>query len=137
MMICTFVRTCSVVVLLAVNPAAGIAQDAPLLPTFAEETATAGIASVFSGEWEFMVGGGVAVFDCNADRKPDMLIAGGTSPATFYPLAGRLQPWFAVAALLLTMAALWIGQEQWDEAPPAARTADRNSRKGAVSPSME
>ena len=84
MMICTFARTCSVAVLLAVNPAAGIAQDAPLLPTFVEETATAGIASVFSGEWEFMVGGGVAVFDCNADRKPDMLIAGGTSPATFY-----------------------------------------------------
>lgn len=31
------------------------------------------------------------------------------SPASFYPLAGRLVPWFAVAALLLTLVALAIG----------------------------
>jgi heme exporter protein C len=31
------------------------------------------------------------------------------SPATFYPLAGRLQPWFAVAAVLLAIAGLWVG----------------------------
>ena len=31
------------------------------------------------------------------------------SPATFYPLAGRLIPWFAWAASLLAVAGLWIG----------------------------
>jgi len=31
------------------------------------------------------------------------------SPATFYPLAGKLQPWFAGLAALLTIAGLWIG----------------------------
>ena len=31
------------------------------------------------------------------------------SPVTFYPLAGRLTPWFAWAAALLTIVGLWIG----------------------------
>ena len=31
------------------------------------------------------------------------------SPATFYPLAGRLTPWFAWAAALLGIVGLWIG----------------------------
>jgi hypothetical protein len=36
------------------------------------------------GDWEYMVGGGVATFDCNDDGFADMLLAGGTSPAKFY-----------------------------------------------------
>ena len=32
-----------------------------------------------------------------------------SSPATFYPFAGRVAPWFAVAAALCTIAGLWIG----------------------------
>jgi len=31
------------------------------------------------------------------------------SPAAFYPLAGRLQNWSAAAAVLLTLAGLWVG----------------------------
>jgi heme exporter protein C len=31
------------------------------------------------------------------------------SPATFYPVAGRLIPWFAAAAAVLTTIGLWIG----------------------------
>jgi heme exporter protein C len=31
------------------------------------------------------------------------------TPATFYPLAGRMQPWFGLAALLLAVAGLWMG----------------------------
>ena len=31
------------------------------------------------------------------------------SPQTFYPLAGRLIPWFSGAALLLAAVGLWIG----------------------------
>ena len=31
------------------------------------------------------------------------------SPATFYPLAGRLLPWFALLAVLFAAAGLWVG----------------------------
>lgn len=61
-----------------------VAQAAPVTPRFVEETASSGIESTFTGEWEYMVGGGVAVFDCNGDGYEDMLLAGGTSPAKFY-----------------------------------------------------
>jgi hypothetical protein len=54
------------------------------VPRFAEETATSGIAHSFTGEWEYMVGGGVAIFDCNGDALPDMYVAGGMSNAALY-----------------------------------------------------
>ena len=53
------------------------AEDSVAVPSFVEETASAGIDSVYAGEWEYMVGGGVATFDCNGDRFDDMLLAGG------------------------------------------------------------
>jgi heme exporter protein C len=31
------------------------------------------------------------------------------SPATFYPLAGRMIPWFAAAAAVFALAGLWVG----------------------------
>ena len=60
------------------------AEDSVAIPSFVEETASAGIDSVYAGEWEYMVGGGVATFDCNGDGFDDMLLAGGASPAKFY-----------------------------------------------------
>lgn len=51
---------------------------------FAEETTTSGIDSVFTGEWEYMVGGGTAVFDCDGDEKPDAYLAGGESKAKIF-----------------------------------------------------
>jgi len=54
------------------------------IPTFTEETASSGLASVYTGEWQYMVGGGVATFDCNGDGFPDVFLAGGASPAKFY-----------------------------------------------------
>lgn len=60
------------------------AADPPIVPRFAEETKTSGIDSVYAGEWQYMVGGGAAVFDCNGDGFEDVLIAGGEKPATFY-----------------------------------------------------
>ena len=54
------------------------------IPMFVEETASSGVASVYAGEWQYMVGGGVATFDCNGDGFPDMLLAGGEGHAKFY-----------------------------------------------------
>src|SRR3954453_22605763 len=59
-------------------------ESGPRIPTFVEETATSGIDSSYDGEWEYMVGGGAATFDCNGDGFEDLLLAGGTSPAKFY-----------------------------------------------------
>ena len=65
------------------------AQETPVIPQFAEETASSGIAHTYKGEWEYMVGGGVGVMDCNGDHMPDMALAGGESPATFYRNVGK------------------------------------------------
>jgi len=39
---------------------------------------------VYSGGWEHFVGGGVAVFDCNGDGRPDIFVAGGEAPARLF-----------------------------------------------------
>ncbi len=53
-------------------------------PLFVEETATAGIEHSYSGDFEFFVGGGVAVFDCDADGRQDIFVAGGSGEADLY-----------------------------------------------------
>lgn len=60
----------------------------PLTPRFLDETEAAGLEATYAGEWEFMVGGGVAVFDCDDDGLPDLLVAGGEGPAAFFRNAG-------------------------------------------------
>ena len=39
---------------------------------------------VYSGGWEHFVGGGVAVFDCNGDARPEIVAAGGEAPAVLW-----------------------------------------------------
>jgi hypothetical protein len=62
---------------------------------FVSDEAQSGIAHSYQGEWQYMVGGGVAVFDCNSDMKPDMFLAGGEAPASLYvnetPRGGALR----------------------------------------------
>lgn len=53
-------------------------------PRFVEEGAASGLAHVYDGDWEFFVGGGVAVLDCNADGRPDLFFAGGSNSAALY-----------------------------------------------------
>ena len=77
------------------------AEDSVAIPSFVEETASAGIDSVYAGEWEYMVGGGVATFDCNGDRLRRHVagrryLAGQILPQRQHPrrcaCASRLRP---------------------------------------------
>jgi hypothetical protein len=61
--------------------AAGAAPD---VPHFVDETEAAGLQSRFDGDWEYIVGGGVAALDCDDSGKPSLWIAGGANRARFY-----------------------------------------------------
>lgn len=63
-------------------------------PQLVEETATAGIEHTYGGEFQYFVGGGVAVFDCDDDGRPDVYLAGGANQAALFrnesPTGGAL-----------------------------------------------
>jgi enediyne biosynthesis protein E4 len=71
-------------------PARGAATDAvavpndPAVPRFVEETGPSGLQSRFDGENEYMVGGGVAVFDCDDDGLPEVYVTAGVNKAKLY-----------------------------------------------------
>ncbi len=54
------------------------------IPVMEEQAALAGIDHSYGGPWEHFVGGGVAAFDCNGDRMPDLAVAGGGNAAKIY-----------------------------------------------------
>ncbi len=54
------------------------------VPQMEEVAASAGLHHSYEGPWEFFVGGGVASFDCNGDRMPDLFMAGGTAPVQLF-----------------------------------------------------
>ena len=58
--------------------------DDPIIPKFANESATSGINSVYKGDWQYMVGGGVGAFDCSGDGFPELFIAGGENKAKLF-----------------------------------------------------
>lgn len=75
--------------------AASIKPAAMDPPLFVDEAATAGIQHAYDGEFEFFVGGGVAVFDCSDDGRPDLYFAGGNNNAALFvnesPVGGALR----------------------------------------------
>lgn len=67
----------------AANDTERRASLAPV-PGFVEEAEAAGLSHRYDGAWEFFVGGGTAIFDCNGDRRPDLFLAGGKNPAQLF-----------------------------------------------------
>ncbi len=64
-------------------------------PHFVDETTAAGLAHTYDGGATFSTGGGVAVFDCNGDGRPEIYLAGGENPAALFrndsPVGGALR----------------------------------------------
>jgi len=64
-------------------------------PRFVDESAEAGVDHVYDGEFEYFVGGGVAVLDCDEDGRSDMYLAGGANTSALYhndsPVGGALR----------------------------------------------
>lgn len=55
------------------------------IPRFVDATAAAGVEHRFLAEDPaFVVGGGVAAFDCDGDALPELFFAGGDAPAALY-----------------------------------------------------
>ena len=53
-------------------------------PRFEDRAGGLPVEHVYSGGWEYFVGGGVAVMDCNGDALPDLFAAGGEGPARLF-----------------------------------------------------
>lgn len=64
--------------------AAVLAHPAGAEPVFIDRSTGLPVPHVYGGGWEHFVGGGVAVFDCNADGRPDIFAAGGEQPARLF-----------------------------------------------------
>jgi hypothetical protein len=64
-------------------------------PAFIDETASSGLSFTYGGPFDNAVGGGVAVFDCDGDGRPDLYLAGGAGPAALFhndsPVGGGLR----------------------------------------------
>jgi hypothetical protein len=67
--------------------ATGVVRTGPTAlpaPRLIEVAAEAGLDHRYDGDYEFFTGGGVAAFDCDDDRDPDLYLAGGAGPAGLY-----------------------------------------------------
>jgi hypothetical protein len=72
----------AVVVARPAQPAAPTVALPP--PRFVDEAVSAGVDHAYDGDSDYYVGGGVAAFDCDDDRKPDLYFAGGSAPAALF-----------------------------------------------------
>jgi enediyne biosynthesis protein E4 len=57
---------------------------------FVDVTETAALTHAFEGEWEYMVGGGAAIFDCDGNGLADVYLAGGSGIAAFFRNVGEM-----------------------------------------------
>ncbi|WP_435137271.1 CRTAC1 family protein [Pseudopelagicola sp. nBUS_19] len=52
--------------------------------TFSDRSNSVSAPHIYDGGWEHFVGGGTAIFDCNADGKLDIFAAGGSEKSHLY-----------------------------------------------------
>ena len=71
-------------VLLTLGLFVALAPYAQAGPAFEDNADGLPFAHIYSGGWEHFVGGGVAVFDCNGDLRPELFAAGGEAPAALF-----------------------------------------------------
>ncbi len=64
-----------------IGPQGSSAQGAPL---FVDETSSSGLDHVYGGGDTAMLGGGMAVLDCDKDGRPDIFVAGGDNPSALF-----------------------------------------------------
>jgi hypothetical protein len=76
------VATGAVLVALTAVPTTPSAALPP--PRYIEVAADAGVEHAYDGEFQFVVGGGVAAFDCDDDARIDLFLAGGEEPAALF-----------------------------------------------------
>jgi hypothetical protein len=74
----------AVVVVVGVGLTRSGGPSEPAVPRFVDETAASGLVQSYGGDDTFDVGGGVAVFDCDGDNRPDIFAAGGGRPSGLY-----------------------------------------------------
>ena len=88
------IRLTGLALILATGSAAA-ADPSPIAPRFVEETHVSGLNAVYAGAWQYIVGGGVAAFDCAHDGRPAVLVSGGEAKAKFFrnlsAIGGSLQ----------------------------------------------
>ena len=82
------------VIVLAASAVLSRGASAGDAPHYLDEATEAGVAHAYTGDFAYLVGGGVAAFDCNADNLIDLYFAGGSSPAALFvnnsPVGGAL-----------------------------------------------
>jgi hypothetical protein len=61
-----------------------VAGAAGPAPGFVDDTAGSGVDFTYDGPFEYAVGAGVAVFDCNDDGRQDVYLAGGEGRAALF-----------------------------------------------------
>ena len=84
---CTPLRAVLLPALAAALLTAGYARPSTAeagTPRFAEVAAAAGVSHVYTGDWPYIVGGGVATFDCDHDGDADLFFAGGAEPSALF-----------------------------------------------------